>query len=237
VIEWMSALLVNFGLMGLPYASLAIAVVGVVHRFRNHGSSLSTSSTQFLENDRHFWSVVPFHYGILVVLAIHLVCWGLPWIVLWWTASGLRLILLEIVAVTAGVTALVGLVVGVHRRWTVSVLGPVTGAVDWLVLAVVGVQVVTGLLIAVAHPWGTPWLAAAGAPYLRSILLLDPDVGSVANAPLLIQLHIVNGFVLVGLIPYTKLSHMLVLPLAYLRRAPLTFRWRERRKERPGGVA
>jgi hypothetical protein len=30
---------------------------------------------------------------------------------------------------------------------------------------------------------------------------------------------------------------MLVLPLAYLRRAPLTFRWRERRKERPGGVA
>ena len=234
MIDWLSSILTNFGLIGLPYASIALCAAGFIHRFRNHGRSISSFSSQFLESDRHFWVSVPFHYGILTVLAIHLGCWLLPTAVFWWTASGLRLVALEFLTVSMGLAALIGLGLGIQRRWKVPSVRRLTTALDWAVYALLGIQVVTGILTAVFHPWGTPWLAAAGAPYLRSIILLNPDPGSIINGPLLVRLHIVNGFILIALLPYTKLSHILVLPLSYLWRAPIAFRWRG--KERSGEV-
>jgi nitrate reductase gamma subunit len=224
MIDWLSSLLTNFGLIGLPYASVALCVSGFIHRYRKDGQSITSLSNQSLEADRHFWASVPFHYGILAVLTIHLLCWLLPTVVIWWTASGIRLVALEFVAVSLGLTALVGLGLSTQRGWRVPSIRRLMTSADWVVYALLGIQIVTGILTAVFHPWGTPWLAAAGAPYLRSILLLNPDSGSIINGPLLVRLHVVNGFILVALLPYTKLSHILVLRLSCLWRAPIAFR-------------
>ena len=74
------------------------------------------------------------------------------------------------------------------------------GSFDWVVLAVLGVQLITGVQIAIAHTWGSAWFASAAAPYLWSLLFLKPDLTAVAAFPLAVKLHIVNayGLILLG---------------------------------------
>ena len=57
----------------LPYMALTLAVVGSIYRFASDRFSYSALSSQFLEGRRLFWGSAPFHYGILVVLAGHLI--------------------------------------------------------------------------------------------------------------------------------------------------------------------
>ena len=229
--QWLSSL-DNFMLIGLPYAALILLIVGFVHRYRHHNAELGTLSTQFLENRQHFWGLVPLHYGILAALLVHAICFLLPDLVIWWDADRIRLYSLEELMLTAGLLALFGLAVGIQRRRTSNRVRRVTRLLDWVVLGDLGFQVVTGILVAVLHPWGTGWLAAAGAPYLRSVLLLSPDPSPVADAPLLIKLHIGNAFVLVALVAYTRLSHVLLIPVSYLWRPLVIFRWAAKERGR-----
>ena len=53
----------------LPYMAFFTFFLGTIQRYRQRTFSYSSLSSQFLENQRHFWSLVPFHYGILVVIA------------------------------------------------------------------------------------------------------------------------------------------------------------------------
>ena len=75
----------------LPYAAIVLAVVATFERYRRHGYSCTSHSTQFLENRRHFWALVPFHVGILAVLAGHVIGFLIPRGVLAWNAIPLRL--------------------------------------------------------------------------------------------------------------------------------------------------
>jgi nitrate reductase gamma subunit len=54
----------------LPYVALVVFFLATVGRYWNRPFSYSSYSSQFLENRFHFWALVPFHYGILTVLAI-----------------------------------------------------------------------------------------------------------------------------------------------------------------------
>ena len=53
----------------LPYVSVIVFILMTIIRYRSRTFSYSSLSSQFLENRLHFWAVVPFHYGILTVLA------------------------------------------------------------------------------------------------------------------------------------------------------------------------
>ena len=62
----------------LPYAAFAIFAIGSFERYRRHSMSVTSQSSQFLENRRHFWALMPFHLGLLAVLAAHLAWFALP---------------------------------------------------------------------------------------------------------------------------------------------------------------
>ena len=93
----------------LPY----VAVVVAAWSRRSSGIagtriSCTSQSTQFLENRLHFWALVPFHAGILVVLVGHVVAFLVPQGVLAWNAAPARLYVLEAMALAAGLLALAG---------------------------------------------------------------------------------------------------------------------------------
>ena len=229
--QWL-ATLDNFILIGMPYAALLLLAVGFVHRYRGHNAALGTMSTQFLEGRRHFWALVPLHYGLLPTLLVHALCFVLPEAVIWWDSNRTRLYLLESLMLTAGLLAFLGLSIGIQRRRSSPRVRRVTGLLEWIVLADVGFQIGTGILVALLHPWGTGWLAAAAAPYIRSLLLLSPDPAPLIDAPFLIKLHVGNAFVLVALIAYTRLSHVLLVPVSYLWRPLMVFRWAAKERQR-----
>jgi len=211
----------------LPYVALVLFFLGTIARYRDRHArfAYSSLSSQFLENRKHFWGLVPFHYGIIVVLLGHLVAFLVPRQILVWNSRPLRLYILEVSALIFGVLTLVGLAAAIARRLSVAALLRVTNWRDWVVLALLAVQTLSGVAVAVLYPWGSSWYAAAAAPYLWSVFLFGPDVSVMRVMPWLVQLHVINAWLLVGFAPFSRLIHILVAPLPYLWRRPQVVRW------------
>jgi nitrate reductase gamma subunit len=215
-----------------PYLALVVFFFGTIRRYLRAPFTYSSLSSQFLENRRHFWALVPFHYGIVVVLTGHVVAFLLPRQVLWWNAEPLRRLVLEVSALSFGLLALVGIVGALVRRASVSKVRRVTTPLDWVVIALLAVQIAFGVSVAVLHPWGSSWFAAALAPYLWSLALFRPDTSLVTALPLLVKLHVAGAWLLIALTPFSRLVHVLVAPNPYLWRKPQVVRW----YRAPGGA-
>lgn len=209
----------------LPYAATLVCVVGTIERYRRHAFSVTSLSSQLLENRRHFWSMMPFHLGILVVLAAHVLFFAFPSAVLRMNASMTRVIVAEAVTLAAGVSALVGLFAAGFRRAADGKLRLVTSAWDWLMYALLLGEIAIGVAVSVWYPWGSSWYAAVMTPYLWSLVQLNPDASAVAALPLIARAHVVAAFLLVGLFPFSRLVHILAVPNPYLWRAPQIVRW------------
>ena len=216
----------DFVLFGtLPYVAVVLFFVVTIQRYRQRKFTYSSLSSQFLENRQHFWGSVPFHYGILVVLTVHLLAFVAPSSVLWWNASMLRLYFGEVAVLAFALLGLAGLVNIMVRRWTNRLVRKVTTVGDWVVYLLLLLQFVTGIWIAMFYGWGSSWFATSAAPWLWSLVRLNPDVSYVTALPFVVKLHFLNAFLLVGSFPFTRLVHVLVLPNPYLWRKEQVVIW------------
>jgi nitrate reductase gamma subunit len=103
-----------------------------------------------------------------------------------------------------------------------------TGWLDWVVYVLLLAQIATGVALAVRYPAGSSWFAAAASPDLWSLARLQPDVTLAAAMPLLVRAHIVGAWLLVAVFPFSRLVHVLAVPIPYLWRRPQVVRWYER---------
>lgn len=211
-----------------PYAAILLAVVVGVIRFTTNRFSYSSLSSQFLESRRLFWGSVPFHYGILVVLAGHLIGFLFPRSVAAFNGVPVRLFILEATALAFGILTLVGLVVLIHRRITSAKVRAVTSRADVVLLVLLLSQVVTGIYTAIFYRWGSVWYIYTATPYLQSLLKLAPETQYVTGLPLMARLHILNAFGLIAILPFTRLVHLLVAPIPYLWRPYQLVVWNRR---------
>src|SRR5512141_2975416 len=92
----------QFLFYALPYMAFFTFFVMTIQRYRSRRFTYSSLSSQFLENRQHFWGLVPFHFGILVVLAGHVVAFLVPSWILLWNSHPLRLYILEAPALVSG---------------------------------------------------------------------------------------------------------------------------------------
>jgi nitrate reductase gamma subunit len=216
----------------LPYVAVVVAVVFGVYRYYKDRFSYSSLSSQFFENRKLFWGSVPWHYGILVILAGHLIGFLIPRSVLAWNGEPLRLYVLEAAALAFGLLTLWGLVVLIIRRAGSARIRVITTGMDVVLLLVLLIQVVAGLWTAIFYRWGSSWYAAFAVPYLYSLIKLDPDISLVVSLPLAVKIHIVGAFVLILLLPFTRLVHMLTFPITYLWRPYQVVIWNRKRPTR-----
>ena len=208
-----------------PYVAVVLAVVVAIYRYSSDRYSYSSFSSQFLENRQHFWALVPFHYGLLTVLAGHIVAFAIPQAILAWNGVPMRLYILEVSALICGLLTVVGLVMSVARRMKDTRVRCVTTTSDWILFAMLLFQVATGVLLAVFVGWGSSWFAAAVSPYLWSLAKFQPNWTFVVGMPWLVKLHIVSAFLLIAFFPFTRLVHVLVIPNQYLWRRAQMVRW------------
>lgn len=215
--------MVLFG--ALPYVALFLFVIGSLYRYWVEPFTFSSLSSQFLENEQHFWALGPFHFGIIVVLLGHLFGFLFPGLLLLWNAVTWRLFTLEVFALVFGLLAFAGILSAAARRLTVSKITVVTTPMDWLLLSLLAFQGFSGVYNAVFHSWGSTWFAAIMTPYLWSLLAFAPQVAPIAALPLMVKLHVFTAFLIVGLFPFTRLAHVLVAPIHYYWRKPQVVRW------------
>lgn len=201
-----------------PYVAIALAVVVSVLRWRRHPFTVSALSSQLLESRRLFWGSTSFHWGISLVLLGHLAALFVPRGFELWNAVPVRLYLLEGTGLALGLWAAFGVGVLVWRRLTVRRVQAVTTPMDVVVLAVIAVQVVTGLWIALGYRWGSFWGTSVFTPYIWSILTLRPKPELVEALPLVLKTHVASFWVFLTLFPFTRLVHIVTLPLGYLAR-------------------
>ncbi len=209
----------------LPYLAFGIFLLVSIRRYIRETFTFSSLSSQFLENQQHFWGLVPFHYGIITILTGHVIGFLIPREILLWNSHPLRLYVLEIAAFIFGLLTMIGLISIIIRRATVPKIKMVTSWADWVLFGMFVVQILSGLYTAVFHSWGSSWYAAAAVPYLWSLLTLNPDIGAITAMPWMVKLHIVGAYLIIAFFPFTRLVHALVVPNPYLWRKPQVVRW------------
>jgi nitrate reductase gamma subunit len=212
------AMINSFLLIGIPYATIIIFIIGSILRIKYSGYTVTSHSSQFLESNKLFWGSRLFHSGIVVLFIGHIIGFLIPKSIIFLSAVPLGLMILEITAFAFGILTFIGIVLLIIRRIQVKRLHSVTSTMDVVVYSIVFAQVLSGILVAYFHRWGSVWFASSLVPYLRSILILSPDISVISTMPFLIKAHVVSAFVIIGLIPFTRLMHFLVYPIFYLWR-------------------
>lgn len=222
----------QFLFVALPYLALIVFIGGSIYRYRAKGFKFSSLSSQFLERNALFWGSVPFHIGLGLLFFGHLIAFLIPEGVIAWNGDPLRLLILEVTAFIFGIGVLWGIIHLIIRRTNHPRLKMVTNRMDLLIELLILLQTVTGLWTAFAFRWGSSWFAAVLTPYLRSIFTFSPDPEAVLAMPLMVQLHIIGAFLIVLLIPFSRLIHFLVAPIHYLWRPYQVVYWNWNRKKR-----
>lgn len=189
-------------LVVLPYTAVAVCALGLlVHCLRR------APAAEPAVPRRRSWGIGVLHLGIMPVLLGHLLGVLLPRQVLGWNADPVRLLVLEATGMAFALLALLGLLAYLWEQ-RVAPRGRKTLA-DWLFLLVLLVQIMTGLHVATAVPWGTSWFATSVSPYLWSLLALRPDPARVLDLPLSVKLHVGTAWLLVALLPFTQMVRLL----------------------------
>ncbi|MFF5251205.1 respiratory nitrate reductase subunit gamma [Streptomyces leeuwenhoekii] len=226
----------------LPYAASVLLVAGLVWRHRYDRFGWTTRSSQVYESKLLNIASPVFHYGILFVLAGHLIGLFVP--ETWTDALGLgehAYHLLSLYSGTAaGALAVTGIAMLIYRRRTNAPVFRATTANDKLMYLVLLASIVLGMVAKLAHTSGDGYdYRHTIAPWSRSLFTLRPDTSLMEGVPVLYQVHAVVGMVLIALVPYTRLVHMFSAPVQYLFRPYVVYRSRDPgqlgpRPDRPG---
>lgn len=214
--------------IAFPYVAVTLAIVVTLFRYFTDRFSYSTQSSQFLESRALFWGSVPWHYGILVILMAHVVAFLFQgaWASL--VANQTTLYVLELIGLALATAALLGLTLLVIRRVRTARIFVVTSTMDWVLLAALLAQVALGLWSALFFRWGGDWFLFTAAPWLESLITFDPDTSFVTSLPWVVKLHMLGGFAIIAIFPFTRLVHVITVPVTYLWRPYQVVIWYRR---------
>jgi len=201
-----------------PYVAVVLAVVVTFYRYYSDRFSYSSFSSQFLENRALFWGSVPWHFGILIILSAHLLALLFPGVWRTLISAPTRLYILEVIGLALALAALLALALLLVRRLLNERVSVVTSGMDWVLLLVLLAQMALGFWVAIFYRWGSDWYLHTAVPWIQSLARLDPETQFVTNLPWLVKLHMLGGFMLIALFPFTRLVHMITFPITYLWR-------------------
>ncbi|MEP2718845.1 respiratory nitrate reductase subunit gamma [Pseudophaeobacter sp.] len=205
-----------------PYIALTVAMLGSIARYERDPFTWKTSSSQMLRRKQLIMGSVLFHIGVLVIFFGHLI--GLLTPIGIFDALGISHGFKQVGAVVvggiAGVMALIGGGMLFHRRWTDPRIRKTSSTADIAILAMLLAQLVLGLLTIFAslgHLDGhemTKFMAWA-----QGIVTFDGAAASyISDVAFIFKLHLFLGLTIFLVFPFTRLVHMLSVPVRYVFR-------------------
>jgi nitrate reductase gamma subunit len=215
--------LVNTILFGVyPYIALTVLAVGTVIRYDREPYTWRSGSSQLLRRRQFFWGSVLFHIGVLIIFFGHVVGLLSP---LWvWDILGISHGTKQIIAIVlggvAGVMGIIGATLLIHRRFFDARIRRNSSFADNMIILILWVQLALGLgtiFVSIRHLDGEEMVRLMS--WAQGIFTLNPEAASyVRNADLIFKLHIFLGLTIFLLFPFTRLVHMLSVPVRYLWR-------------------
>lgn len=174
-----------------------------------------------------------FHWGLLFVIGGHVMGILIPESV--YHTLGVSEHMYHKIAIgfglPAGIAALSGLIILTYRRITDKRIRKTSSASDLITLVGLLFMMVTGLAATFLNidSKGFDYRTTIG-PWFRNIFLFRPDASLMATVPLWFKIHIVMGYAIFIVWPFTRLVHVFSMPLKYLTRSYVVYRKRAPRK-------
>lgn len=205
-----------------PYIALAVLIVGTIIRYDREPYSWRSGSSQLLRRKQLMWGSVLFHVGVLVVFFGHLIGLLTP---IWvfdaiGISHGAKQLLAIVAGGVAGIMAIVGATLLVHRRLFDSRVRASSSFSDTAVIILLWLQLLLGLAtipISMQHLDGHEMVKFMS--WAQGIFTFDPAASSyVLDAHPIFKLHLFLGLTIFLIFPFTRLVHMLSAPVRYLWR-------------------
>ncbi len=205
-----------------PYIALAVLAVGSVIRYDREPYSWRAGSSQLLRRKQLMVGSVLFHVGVLVIFFGHLV--GLLTPIALFDALGISHGAKQLLAIAAGgfagVMAIVGASLLIHRRFFDARVRAASAFSDNMIILLLWLQLALGLAtipVSAGHLDGHEMVKfmdwAQGIFTFRSGAAdLIRDVAPVFKA------HLFLGLTILLIFPFTRLVHMLSAPVRYIWR-------------------
>lgn len=205
-----------------PYIALAVLAIGSIARYERDPFTWKSKSSQLLRRKQLILGSVLFHIGVLTIFFGHLV--GLLSPIVIWDMLGIshtgKQLLAVIVGGVAGVAALVGGILLLHRRLMDPRIRATSNFADIAILVLLLTQLVLGLgtiFVSLQHLDGGEMVRLM--TWAQAIFTFQPNAAdNIIGIHWLFQLHLVLGLTIFLVFPFTRLVHMLSAPLRYVIR-------------------
>ncbi len=221
-----------------PYIALIVCIVGCIIRYDREPYTWKAGSSQIMSKKDTRLANNLFHFGILGIIGGHFV--GLL------TPHGVYALLItsaqkQLLAMTAGglagLAVLAGLALMIRRRFKNPRVSKISSFGDKAILIILIAQVILGLssiFVSAQHMDGHVMVALGH--YFQSGLLLDTFGGyaGITDVSFIYKLHIILGFTIILLVPFSRLAHAISAPVWYFFRNYQIVRARNQRKKAAG---
>jgi nitrate reductase gamma subunit len=205
-----------------PYVAITVLIVGSILRYDADQFSWRSQSSQFLRRRQMMIGSNLFHMGVLVLFVGHLIGLLTP-IGVFETLQithGAKQVLALVVGGIAGIAALVGATILLHRRLADPRIRQTSSWGDLAVLILLWLQLVLGvgsIYWTMQHLDGGVMVQFMG--WAGGLLRLDPTAAQqIRDVDLIFKLHIILGLILFTITPFTRLVHIWSAPVWFLLR-------------------
>ena len=208
---------------------LASFFIGTFVRFKYFHGEITAKSSEIFEKKMLMVGSITFHVGIILAFFGH--CLGMLVPASWTAYFGITNHMYHIfgsllMGIPAGLLAFVGIAILTYRRMTVARVYKTSDLndiiVDWALLITISL----GLACTISGAFMDFNYRTTISPWIRSLLVLNPQWQLMSSVPLIYKIHVLCGFAIFGYFPYTRLVHALTLPWQYMFRRYIVYRRR-----------
>jgi len=213
----------NYILFGIyPYIAITVMVIASIARYERDPFTWKSKSSQLLRKKQFIAGSVLFHVGVLMIFAGHLVGLLTPIQIfdMLGIGHGTKQLLAIVAGGVAGIMALVGGALLLHRRLFDPRIRANSTLADTGIMVLLMAQLLLGLMtivVSLGHLDGAEMVKfmswAQGIIYLRA-----GAADHIADVHWLFKAHILLGLTIFLLFPFTRLVHMFSAPVRYLWR-------------------
>lgn len=213
----------NFIFGIFPYIALSVMILGSIARYERDPFTWKTQSSQMLRKRQFVIGSVLFHIGVLVIFLGHVAGLLLPagLFYAFGIGAGAKQLMAIIVGGAAGVAALIGGAILLHRRLVDPRIRANSSVGDNAVLILLVAQLVLGLAtvpLALGHLDGSEMLKFMA--WAQGIITFKAGAAAhIVDVHPIFKLHIFLGLVLFLIVPFTRLAHIfsgMAVPFRYL---------------------
>jgi nitrate reductase gamma subunit len=205
-----------------PYLAIAICVVASWIRFDREPYTWKADSSQMLDGKGFRIASILFHVGVIFILMGHFVGLLTPeWLYHHVISTANKQLVAMVSGGFFGVLCLIGLLMLLKRRLTNDRVRATSKFSDIMILVLLLVQLILGLLtivVSMDHMDGSVMVMLGN--WAQSIVTFQASAAAMSIEPvhIIYKLHVFVGLTMILLFPFTRLVHIISVPVWYFGR-------------------